>query len=146
MGMQWYASHVTPSTKDATQEDQKVHCESRVSHFQYEITATAWIQPPSNTVCVMIHPFLLLRKFCLTCNGLNSKKVWCVFMYDIYFLLSDLTHSVWWTLGPSMSLQKAQFHSFLCPSNIPLYVCTTSSILSSADGYLGCFHVPGYCK
>ena len=51
MGMQWYASHMTPSTKDATQGDQRVHCGSRVSHFQYEITATAWIQPPSNTVC-----------------------------------------------------------------------------------------------
>ena len=40
-----------------------------------------------------------------------------------------------------MSLQKSQFHSFLWLSNIPLYTCTTSSILSSADGYLGCFHV-----
>ena len=33
-----------------------------------------------------------------------------------------------------------QFRSFLWLSNIPLYICTTSS-LSSVDGHLGCFHV-----
>lgn len=51
MGMQWYASHMKCSTKDAAQEDQKAHCESRVSRFQYEIAANAWIHPPSDTVC-----------------------------------------------------------------------------------------------
>ena len=30
------------------------------------------------------------------------------------------------SLGPSKSLQMAQFHSFLWLSNIPLYICTTS--------------------
>ena len=41
-------------------------------------------------------------------------------MYSIFFPLSDLLHSVWQTLGPSTSLQKAPFHSFLWMSNIPL--------------------------
>ena len=36
-----------------------------------------------------------------------------------------------------MLLQIALLHSFLWLSNIPLYICTTSS----ADGHLGCFHV-----
>lgn len=49
--MRWYASHVTCSTKDAAQENHKTHCERRVSHFQYEISATAWIYPPLDTVC-----------------------------------------------------------------------------------------------
>ena len=39
-----------------------------------------------------------------------------------------------------MLLQRALFRSFLWLSNIPLYICTTSS-LSSVDGHLGCFHV-----
>ena len=34
-----------------------------------------------------------------------------------------------------------QFHVFLWLSNIPLYVCSTSSINSSVGGDLGCFHV-----
>ena len=49
-------------------------------------------------------------------------------IYDIYFSLSDLLHSVWQSLGPSTSLQMTQFHSFLWLSNIPLYICTTSSL------------------
>ena len=39
---------------------------------------------------------------------------------DTCFSLSDLLHSVWWILCPSMSLQMIQFCSFLWPSNIPL--------------------------
>ena len=31
------------------------------------------------------------------------------------------------------------FHSFLWPSSIPLYICTTS-LSSPVDGRLGCFH------
>ena len=37
--------------------------------------------------------------------------------------LSDLFHSAWHSLGPSMLLQMAFFHFFM--SNIPLYICTT---------------------
>ena len=36
-----------------------------------------------------------------------------------------------------MLLQMAFFNSFQWLTNIPLYICTTSS----ADGHLGCFHV-----
>ena len=42
--------------------------------------------------------------------------------------LSDLLHSVWQSLDPSMSQQMTQFHSFLWLGNIPLYICTTSSL------------------
>ena len=49
-------------------------------------------------------------------------------IYDICFSLSDLLHSVWQSLDPSTSLQMTQFHSFLWLSNIPLYICTTSSL------------------
>ena len=51
-----------------------------------------------------------------------------VLAYGIYFSLSDLLHSVWQTLGPSTSLQITQFHFFLWLSNIPLYICATSSL------------------
>ena len=43
-------------------------------------------------------------------------------IYDIFFFLSDLIHSVWQSLGPSTSLQMTQFRSFLWLSNIPLYI------------------------
>ena len=49
-------------------------------------------------------------------------------IYDVCFALSDLLHSVWQSLDPSTSLQMTQFHSFLWLSNIPLYICTTSSL------------------
>ena len=45
---------------------------------------------------------------------------------------------------PSMSLQMKQFCSFLWLSNIPLYICATSSLsmgIHSVDGHLGGFHV-----
>ena len=44
-----------------------------------------------------------------------------VFLFLVYFTLYE-------SLGPSTSLQMAQFHSFLWQSNIPLYICTTSSL------------------
>ena len=51
-----------------------------------------------------------------------------VLAYGNCFSLSDLLHSVWQTLGPSTSLQITQFHFFLWLSNIPLYICATSSL------------------
>ena len=48
--------------------------------------------------------------------------------YNICFYLSDLLHSVWQSLDPSMSLQMTQFRSFLWLSNTPLYICTTTSL------------------
>ena len=49
-------------------------------------------------------------------------------IYNICFSLSDLLHSVWQSLDPSTSQQMTHFHSFLWLSNIPLYICTTSSL------------------
>ena len=65
-----------------------------------------------------------------------------VLIYDICFSLSDLLHSVWQSLVPSMSQQMTQFHSFLWLSNIPLCICTTSSlsICLSMGMSIGCFH------
>lgn len=51
-----------------------------------------------------------------------------------------LFHSIWQTLGPSMSLQMTQFHSFY-GSNIPLYICTHVLICSSLEEHFNCFHV-----
>ena len=51
-----------------------------------------------------------------------------VLAYSICFSPSDLLHSVWQTLGPSTSLQITQFRFFLWLSNIPLYICATSSL------------------
>ena len=51
-----------------------------------------------------------------------------VLIYYICFSLFDLLPSVWQSLGPSTPLQMTQFHSFLWLSNIPLYICTTSSL------------------
>ena len=57
--------------------------------------------------------------------------------------LSDLLHLVWWSLGPSMLLQMTLFHSFLWPSNIPLYIFIYCILFihSSVSGHLGCFQV-----
>ena len=49
-------------------------------------------------------------------------------IYDTCFSLSDWLYSLWQFLGPSTSLQMTQFHSFLWLSDIPLYICTTSSL------------------
>ena len=51
-----------------------------------------------------------------------------VLAYGICFSLSDLLHSVWQILGPSTSLQIVQICFFLWLSNIPLYICATSSL------------------
>ena len=49
-------------------------------------------------------------------------------IYDTCFSLSDWLYSLWQFLGPSTSLRMTQFHSFLWLSDIPLYICTTSSL------------------
>ena len=51
-----------------------------------------------------------------------------VLAYNICFSLSDLLHSVWQSLGQSTSLQITQFSCFVWLSNIPLYICATSSL------------------
>ena len=48
--------------------------------------------------------------------------------YDMVFVFLFLTCLVWKSLGPSMLLKMALFHSFLWLSNIPLHICTISSL------------------
>ena len=47
---------------------------------------------------------------------------------NICFSLSDLLHYVWQSLDASMSLQMTLLCSYLWLSNIPLYICTTTSL------------------
>ena len=45
--------------------------------------------------------------------------------FHIYALIYGIflwLHSLWQSLNPSTSLQMTQFHSFLWPNNIPLYI------------------------
>ena len=60
-----------------------------------------------------------------------------IFVFSVW-----LNHTVWQSLGPSVSLQVAFSCSFLWMSNIPLYIHTTASLFihSSVDGQLVCFH------
>ena len=69
-----------------------------------------------------------------------------VLAYGICFSLSDLLHSVGQTLGPSTSLQITQFRFFLWLSNIPLYICATSSLSIHLLMTLRLLPCPGYCK
>ena len=49
-------------------------------------------------------------------------------IYDICSSLSDWLHSIWESVGPTMSLQMTQFHSFLWLRSALLHICTTSSL------------------
>ena len=79
---------------------------------------------------VSIHLFCTSVALFLPCKPVHlhhfSRFHIYVLIYN-FFSLSDLLHYVWQSLSPSMSLQMIQFHSFLWLSNIPLYICTTSS-------------------
>ena len=59
-----------------------------------------------------------------------SPSLFCVLIYNICFSLSDLVHSVWQSVGPSMSPHMEQFCSILWLINIPLYTCAKSLLLS----------------
>ena len=92
---------------------------------------------PSSPPChfpplVSIHLFSTSVSLFLPCKPVHlyhfSRFHIYALIYDICFSLSDLLHSVWQSLGPSTSLQMTQFRSFLWLSNIPLYICTTSSL------------------
>ena len=67
-------------------------------------------------------------------------------IYDICFSLSDILHSVWQSLDPSTSQQMTQFRSFLWLSNIPLYICTTTSLSIRLSMGIRLLPWPGYCK
>ena len=110
--------------------------------------------PPSPTPCsflplLSIHLFSTSVSRFLPCKPVHlyhfSRFHIYALIYDICFSLSDLLHSVWQSLHPSMSLQMTQFCSFLWLSNIPLYICTTSS-LSIHRWAFRSLPWPGYCK
>ena len=61
-------------------------------------------------------------------------------LYDICLSLSDLFHVASYPLGPSMLLQMALFY-FLWLSNIPLYICSTSSLSIHPSMDTGSFHI-----
>ena len=69
-----------------------------------------------------------------------------VLLYDICFPLSDLLYSVWHSVGSSTSLQMTQFHFFLWLSNIPLYVCTISSLFIPCWWTFRLLPYPGCCQ
>ena len=64
-----------------------------------------------------ISTFFFFFRFCMYASA-----------YGICFSLSDLLYSVWQTLDPFTSLQITQLRFFLWLSNIPLYICATSSL------------------
>ena len=91
--------------------------------------------PPTRRHCFppLVSTFVLY--ICVSISALQtgssvpfSRFHISVLIYDICFSLSDLLQSVWQSLDSSMSLQMTQFRSFLWLSNIPLYICTTSSL------------------
>ena len=92
------------------------------------ITHTPCHFPP----LVSIHLFSTSVSLLLPCKPVHlyhfSRFHIYALIYNICLSLSDLLHSVWQSLDPSTSLQVTQFRSFLWLSNIPLYICTTSSI------------------
>ena len=102
------------------------------------IPISQFIPPPPAQPPPCFPPLVCIRLFSTTvslflpCKPVHlyhfSRLHTYALIYDIYFSLSDLLHSVLQSLGPSMSLQMTQFRSFLWLSNIPLYICTTSSL------------------
>ena len=101
--------------------------------------------PLSPTPCPQFHSLCLCLYSCPATRFISiiffRVHIYAL-AYSICFSLSDLFHSAWHTVSPPTSPQITQFCFFLWLSNIPLYVCTTSSLShSSVDGHLGCFHV-----
>ena len=84
--------------------------------------------PPLVSTCVFFTSVSLF----LPCKPIHLYNFSRFHVYElicgICFSLSDLFHSVWESLYPSMSQQITQFCSFLWLNNIPLYICTTSSL------------------
>ena len=87
---------------------------------------------PSPSPCPQVHSLCLCFYSCpaprFIRNFFFSRFHIYVLAYGICFSLSDLLYSVWQTLGPPTSLQIIQFRFFLWLSNIPLYICATSSL------------------
>ena len=101
------------------------------------IPIAQFITPPSPRPCgfpslVSMRLFSTSVSQLLPCKAVHlyhfSRFHIHALIYDICFSLSDLLHSVWQSLDPSTSPQMTQFRSFLWLSNIPLYICTTTSL------------------
>ena len=88
-------------------------CQSQ-SPSSSHLPFSPWFSCLFSTMCL----FLLCKRVHL--YHFSRSHVY-VLIYIICF--SDLLHSVWKSLSPSMSLQTARFHSFLWLSNIQLYMC-----------------------
>ena len=91
--------------------------------------------PPSPSPNVSTNPlttstFLFLPSKLVQIYHFSRIQIYTL-IHNICFSLSDLLHSVWWTLGPFTSLQI--WSNFI-------YILF---IHSSVGGYLGCFHVLG---
>ena len=71
---------------------------------------------------------LILRAMFLCCWRISMVCLSLELVGSMMFSLSDFLHSAWQSLDLSTTLQMAQFYSFLWLSNIPLYICTTSSL------------------
>ena len=88
------------------------------------------LRPP--IPCDQVHSLCLPLYSCPATRFISNFFFFRFHIYTltlgICFSLSDTLHSVWQTLGPSTSLKVTQFHFFLWLSNIPLYICATSSL------------------
>ena len=92
-------------------------------------------QPPPTLPLSLLGVHIFVLYICVSISALQTSSsvpfsrfhIYAL-IYDICFSLSDLLHSVWQSLDASTSLQMTQFRSFLWLSNIPLYICTTSSL------------------
>ena len=63
-------------------------------------------------------------------------------IYGICLFLSDLLHSVYYSLGPSVLLQITLFHCFFHGCIVFRHVTHDIFFIhSSVDGHLGCVHV-----
>ena len=91
-----------------------------------------------------IHLFSMSLSVFLPCKQVHlyhlSRSHIYALIYDIYISLSDLLHSVWLSLSPSMSLQMIQFRSFLWLLFHCIYYMYHTFIHLSVSGYLVCFH------
>ena len=101
------------------------------------IPISQFITPPPPPPCrfptlVSIRLFSISVSQFLPCKPVHlyhfSRFHIYVLIYDICCSLSDLLHSLWQSLDSSTSQQMTQFCSFLWLSNIPLYICTTTSL------------------
>ena len=102
------------------------------------------LTPPSPSPTVSTHPFptpvsLLPCKQAHQYHFSRSHKLRAL-IYNICFSLTYFHSVLTDSRSVHVSLQKTQSHSFLWLSNIPLHICTISSLsIHLLTGYLGCF-------